>query len=292
MPYLGALSCAGACHVDRRGVARDTRIWERRSPLCGGMALTVPAPVGLLAPGALTRTLHVVSPLLRGQDVLALQHALQTLGYAPGPLDGAYGVATASAVRAFQGDYGLDVDGICGPQTAAALERARPGKRGAAFGSATGRRALAEAISHIGLVERPVNLTPFGEWFGVDGVPWCNIFVSYCFRVGAQVTLCAGFDGAGVHRKGCAYVPTTEAWLRATGQWVGRATPLPGDIAIFNWDTAGVPEHIGIVERALGGGKFQSIEGNTSLANDSNGGAVMRRVRLLSQVDGFGRIGS
>jgi hypothetical protein len=173
------------------------------------------------------------------------------------------------------------------------LERARPSgtpRHGGIAGSAAGRRALAEAISHIGLVERPVNLTPFGEWFGLDGVPWCNIFVSYCFRIGAQVTLCAGFDGAGVRRKGCAYVPTTAGWLRATGQWVGRAAPHPGDIAIFDWDAAGVPEHIGIVEKALGGGKFQSIEGNTSLASDSNGGAVMRRVRLLSQVDGFGRI--
>jgi hypothetical protein len=259
------------------------------------MAVTVPAPpAGVLPAGALTRTLHVVSPVLRGQDVLGLQHALQTLGYSPGPLDGFYGVATGAAVRAFQRDHGLGVDGVCGRQTASALSRTRPGgrPRTGAFGGVAGRRALAEAISHIGLVERPVNLTPFGEWFGVDGVPWCNIFVSYCFCVGAQLTLCAGFDGAGVHRKGCAYVPTTGAWLRATGQWVGRSAPLPGDIAIYDWNGAGVPDHIGIVEKALGGGKFQSIEGNTSLACDSNGGAVMRRVRLLSQAEGFGRIGS
>ena len=77
-----------------------------------------------------------------------------------------------------------------------------------------------------------------------------------------------------------------------TGQWVGRAAPLPGDIAVFDFDGAGEPEHIGIVEKALGGGRFQSIEGNTSLARDSDGGAVMRRVRLLSQVQGFGRIGT
>jgi peptidoglycan hydrolase-like protein with peptidoglycan-binding domain len=258
------------------------------------MAFTAQAPAGVLSSDALRRTLHVVSPLLRGQDVLALQESLQALGYAPGPLDGFYGVATSAALRAFQADYCLDADGVCGPQTIAVLSRARPsgGPRAGRYGGASGRRALAEAISHIGLVERPVNLTPFGEWFGVDGVPWCNIFVSYCFRVGAQVTLCAGVEGAGVYSKGCAYVPTTAAWLRATGQWIGRATPLPGDIAIFDWDGAGAPEHIGIVEKALGGGKFQSIEGNTSLASDSNGGAVMRRVRLLSQVEGFGRIGS
>jgi hypothetical protein len=137
-----------------------------------------------------------------------------------------------------------------------------------------------------------VNRTPFGAWFGVDGVPWCNIFVSYCFRVGAQVTLCAGSDAPGVYRKGSAYVPSTAAWLRATGQWVGRAAPLPGDIAIFDFDGSGSGGHIGIVEKALGGGKLQSIEGNTSLSSDANGGGVMRRVRLMSQVEGFGRIGS
>ena len=68
-----------------------------------------------------------------------------------------------------------------------------------------------------------------------------------------------------------------------------RTYPLPGDIAIFNWD-GGVPDHIGIVEKYLGGGQFQSVEGNTSLGNNSNGGEVMRRVRYLSQVDGFGSV--
>ena len=57
----------------------------------------------------------------------------------------------------------------------------------------------------------------------------------------------------------------------------------------FNWD-GGVPDHIGIVEKSLGGGQFQTVEGNTAVGNDSNGGEVMRRVRYLSQVDGFGRV--
>jgi hypothetical protein len=123
----------------------------------------------------------------------------------------------------------------------------------------------------------------------VDGVPWCAIFVSFCFVKGANYTIAAGFKGAGCYRNGCTYVPTTEAWLRATGMWKGRTTPLPGDIAIFNWD-GGVPDHIGLVEKYLGGGQFQSIEGNTSLGNNSNGGQVMRRARYLSQVNGFGRV--
>jgi hypothetical protein len=113
-------------------------------------------------------------------------------------------------------------------------------------------------------------------------VPWCNIFLSYCFSVGAGCTIAEGFHGAGCTGRGCAYVPTTEAWLRATGMWIGRVPPLPGDIAVYNWD-GGPPDHIGIVEKGGGEGSFTAIEGNA-------GGAVARRKRALADVDGFGRV--
>lgn len=239
--------------------------------------------------------LYVTSPLMAGPNVLRLQERLGALGYSPGPLDGLYGVATMSAVIAFQRDHGLVPDGIAGRLTRAALRRRKPGpgngqpRRNGPGGP--GLEALAEALRHIGVEERPArsNRTRFGKWFGVDGVPWCNIFVSYCFAVGARYTICKGFAGAGVNAKGCAYVPTTEAWLRATGLWIGRSAPAPGDIAIYDWD-GGVADHIGIVEEDLGGGTFHAIEGNTSVGNDSNGGTVMRRLRYLTQVDGFGRV--
>ena len=115
-----------------------------------------------------------------------------------------------------------------------------------------GRRALVEALRHVGVTETPPgsNRTPFGRWFGVDGVPWCAIFVSYCFKVGAGIVLCGGANGAGVAKRGVAYVPTLARWLRTTGQWV-EGEPQPGDIAIFDWD-GGEPDHAGIVERGLG----------------------------------------
>ena len=236
------------------------------------------------------RLLLLASPLLSGPDVKAVQEQLAAAGYSPGAADGIYGDATAAAVRAFQRDHGLQADGVVGPRTRVALDAATPSGNGG--GSSIGRRALAEAIRHIGVRESPAgsNRTKFGAWFGVDGVPWCNIFVSYCFKVGADYTICAGYNGAGTHPNGCAYVPATEAWLRSAGFWVGRGAPEPGDIVIFNWDHAGVPEHIGIVEKDLGGGRFQTVEGNTAVGNDSNGGQVMRRERSVSQIDGFGRI--
>lgn len=238
--------------------------------------------------------LHVASPLMQGRDVVKLQERLTALGYAPGPIDGAYGPTTAAAVRAFQRDRQLEVDGVVGPETRKALRGTKQPTTQTAIvrkASSLGESALAEAVKHIGKTERPAgsNRSEFGRWFGVDGVPWCAIFVSYCFATGADYLIADGFKGAGCYPNGCTYVPTAEAWLRATGMWKGKTTPLPGDIAIFNWD-GGVPDHVGIVEKYLGGGKFDSVEGNTSLGNNSNGGQVMRRVRYVSQVDGFGRV--
>lgn len=53
----------------------------------------------------------------RGCYVLILQDCLNTLGYATAGLDGIFGNATHTAVRNFQGDYGLAVDGVCGCNT-------------------------------------------------------------------------------------------------------------------------------------------------------------------------------
>jgi len=46
-----------------------------------------------------------------------------------------------------------------------------------------GEKALAEALRYIGAKEYPAgsNKTVFGQWYGVNGVPWCAIFVSYSF---------------------------------------------------------------------------------------------------------------
>ena len=155
--------------------------------------------------------------------------------------------------------------------------------------AAPGRRALAEALRHVGVKESPPgsNRTMFGRWFGADGVPWCAIFASYCFDVGAGVVLCRGWHGAGVGRRGVAYVPTLSAWLRATGRAV--EVPEPGDLAVYDWD-GGDPDHVGIVIRPLAAGRFEAVEGNTAVGNDSDGGEVMRRTRAAAHVRVFGRI--
>lgn len=57
----------------------------------------------------------------RGQQVEALQAELGTLGYYTYNLDGIFGPITEEAVKDFQSDQGLAVDGIAGPNTLAAL---------------------------------------------------------------------------------------------------------------------------------------------------------------------------
>src|SRR5947209_17756169 len=157
--------------------------------------------------------------------------------------------------------------------------------------ASAGRRALAEALRHVGVRESPPgsNRTMFGRWFGVDGVPWCAIFASYCFDRGAGVVLCRGWHGAGVYPRGVAYVPTLASWLRATHRWRAHSSPQPGDLVIFDWD-GGLPDHVGIVACALGRGRVATVEGNTGVGNDSNGGEVMRRERSFAQIAGFGRV--
>src|SRR4051812_30033604 len=129
------------------------------------------------------------------------------------------------------------------------------------MGASAGRRALAEALRHVGVREVPPgsNHTMFGRWFGADGVPWCAIFLSYCFDVGAGVVLCRGWHGAGVTRRGVAYVPTLAAWLHATGREVHE--PQAGDLVVYDWD-GGDPDHAGIVVRPLGSGRIETVEGN------------------------------
>ena len=52
-----------------------------------------------------------------GDDVIELQARLQYIGYYNGTIDGVFGYGTYWALRNFQQDYGLSVDGIAGAST-------------------------------------------------------------------------------------------------------------------------------------------------------------------------------
>ena len=92
--------------------------------------------------------------------VRALQRRLLQAGYAPGPIDGRYGPRTEQAVIRFQAAHGLQVDGIAGPLTFAALSRPSvvlyPGAGYVGHGS--GRvRALQRRLLQAGYAPGPID---------------------------------------------------------------------------------------------------------------------------------------
>jgi hypothetical protein len=220
---------------------------------------------------------------------LTLQFLLKLQGSDPGPLDGVIGPRTASALQAFQTAHNLPA---CTPEAALADHDTGPALWD--FPNNPGAKAILTGMPFLGTTESPPdsNETQFGEWFGANGVKWCAIFTSYCFKTGSQIELCAGFKGGGVKTgKGCSYVPTIQNWLMTNGLTVEPAEMQPGDIIIYAWDHKS-PEHIGLCCSKPDSGTVQSLEGNTSVSSNSNGGEVLLRTRNMSFVLAAGRIRS
>src|SRR6058998_3608151 len=60
------------------------------------------------------RTLYLTTPQMRGEDVFALQMGLNRLGFPCGSADGILGEQTSGAIRLFQKEHILVVDGKAG----------------------------------------------------------------------------------------------------------------------------------------------------------------------------------
>ena len=67
------------------------------------------------------REIQMAEPVLQKGStdpaVRDLQQALKALGHDPGPVDGVFGVATESAVKAFQQEREIPADGVVGKVT-------------------------------------------------------------------------------------------------------------------------------------------------------------------------------
>lgn len=151
---------------------------------------------------------------------------------------------------------------------------------------ATAQKFVEVARSQVGYKESPAgsNKTKYGQWYGMDGQPWCDIFVAWC----AQQANALGIVGK------FAYTPSHAAWFKARGEWLDREEkPQPGDVVFFSNATRIC--HVGIVTARNGTVSVSTIEGNTSAGSNANGGQVQERVRTYGKVGsswwiaGFGR---
>ena len=102
-------------------------------PRTGAAVLAFQSDLGIGVDGLVgTETRDAVASLLSGpSEVLGLgsngdrvaevQRLLAELGFGPGPVDGIFGPRTLRAILDFQREFGLQVDGLVGPQTMSSL---------------------------------------------------------------------------------------------------------------------------------------------------------------------------
>jgi hypothetical protein len=228
----------------------------------------------------LRRLLVLTSPMLHGADVERVQRELRKLHIDPGPLDGYYGPATEHAVLRYQRQHRLEVDGVVGPKTWGRLTGKAPTRPPAHDPDAghpphlperLGGGAVDWMLERRGIGEHPPgsNVNAITEEFRLEGQPWCVMTVSLAFKHGEGLILGKALADAG-HApqgywsdRGFAYVPYLEAWGKVRGFWIGRSNPIRGDIIIYQWPGARIPDHTGLVTGPMRSGWVPTIEGNT-----------------------------
>lgn len=146
---------------------------------------------------------------------------------------------------------------------------------------ATASDILKIATAEIGTKESPENSNnvKYNTWYyghAVSGSawPWCMCFVQWVF---AQ----AGME-LPVKTASCTVLMNAA---KSAGLWV-TSDYKPGDVVIYDWGGDKKPDHTGILEAKISESSYYVIEGNTSVGNDSNGGAVMRRSRSKASILG------
>ena len=155
---------------------------------------------------------------------------------------------------------------------------------------ATAKEILAVARKEIGVKESPANSNNvkyntayYGQevWDGRAGgkFPWCMVFQWWLFREAGAPELF--YDG-----KKTASCGTLMDYARANGRLVTSGY-LPGDLLFLRFSQKRTrPEHVGLLKEVRTNGTYITIEGNTGLEDDANGGQVQQRVRYAWQVLG------
>jgi len=130
------------------------------------------------------------------------------------------------------------------------------------------------ALKEVGQTESPKNSnkTKYGAWAKYNGVPWCGLWVSWVYEKAGKPLPKIGFAFNGF--AGC---QTAVAYFRKNKKVV--TDPKEGDIVFFDWNGDGRHDHVGLFVKWIDKDTIETIEGNTAIGNDSNGGNVMVRRR-------------
>lgn len=139
------------------------------------------------------------------------------------------------------------------------------------------------ARGELGQTENPAgsNLTKYGFWYGVDGVPWCVIFLCWLFdKAGERMAFFGGGKTAS-----CSVL---LRWYREQGLVVDKRDIQIGDILILNFSGTQDTQHCGlVVDKGKLAGTWYTVEGNTTPGEEGSqddGGCVALKMRSVRSV--------
>ncbi|MBQ7016488.1 MAG: peptidoglycan-binding protein [Firmicutes bacterium] len=209
------------------------------------------APADATVIGTTSSTLSLGS---NGSLTRYLKYVLTVLGYNL-TVDGNFDEATHNAVVDFQTVNNLEADGIVGSGTWNLLKTLyRVPVEGLGIDKLVN---VAKHEADLSFKEdNSNNITPYGQWYGMNGEPWCAMFVSWCaYQAGLLETTIPSF----------AYCPYGVNEYIAKDRYYSAASryiPRVGDVVFFIDSTDDTASHTGIIVEVSETG-IKTVEGNT-----------------------------
>ena len=128
------------------------------------------------------------------------------------------------------------------------------------------------AHGQLGYVEATGNRTQYGKDYGLDGFPWCAMYVTWVYKQAAKNVGCVN------PLPKYAHVTSSFERFKKLGMVIGENEQLlQGDLTMWDHDEKpGGPGHTGVIIQVHNGRSLFVSEGNTSRTDKSsrNGGEV------------------
>lgn len=144
-------------------------------------------------------------------------------------------------------------------------------------------KVIDAARADLGYTENPANSnrTKYGEWYGMNGQPWCVMALAYWFnQAGERMAFFGGGKTAS-----CSML---LRWYKEQGLTVDKRDIQIGDILILNFSGTQDTQHCGlVVDKGKLAGTWYTIEGNTTPGEEGSqddGGCVALKMRSVRSV--------